>query len=70
VAARGARVGEGLARHGDELPRVVARIQSDLEDPVCGGVAYLAVGLDRIERVMFSSLASRRPAALRAAGLP
>jgi hypothetical protein len=53
VAAFGARVGEGLARDGDELPVVATRSERELQDPRGVYGAHLAVRLDLPERIVF-----------------
>jgi hypothetical protein len=52
VAARGARVGKGLACHRNELPPIAGRVQGELENPIGSGVARLAVGFEGAERIV------------------
>ena len=55
VAAPGARVGEGLARDGDEPPVVAAGFERELQNPRSVRDPRLAVGLDRAERTLLCS---------------
>jgi len=46
MAQAAARVGESLSALGDELPTVGGRMEGQLENPECIGVAYQAIRHD------------------------